>query len=53
MNLEKKYSSLAIMTMRNYGRKIRLDGYKIIKEVGLTESKYISIIEKANMINRT
>lgn len=37
---------LAIMVMRNDGRKIRLKGqYKIINEIGLTEKQYSKILE--------
>jgi len=42
--------SLCIMVMRNKGRRIKLEDYKIVKEVGLTETKYIKVIENASKL---
>jgi DNA-directed RNA polymerase subunit M/transcription elongation factor TFIIS len=42
--------SLCIMVMRNDDRRIRFKDYSFIKEVGLSESKYIKVIEKANLL---
>lgn len=42
--------SLCIMVMRNHGRRIKFYDYKLIKEVGLTETRYIKVIEKASQL---
>lgn len=47
---EKIILSLCILVMRNEGRRIKFEDYKLIKEVGLTETEYIKIIEKAGQL---